>query len=116
MALTSNLVDQVADAIVTSDEVSSRSEATSVNSKIANVWTRGPFAPNRNTEAKATSHTEALGRMRVSGPSTEEGTAVTQAPTCGWLTRFRRCLSRGDGAEAMREDRMEESKEKEASC
>ena len=58
--------------------------------------------PNRNTEAKAASHTES--------PRANEG--VGEAPACDWLTRFRR----GDGAEAMREDRMEESKENEASC
>jgi hypothetical protein len=70
--------------------------------------------PNRNTERRQATR-KALGRMSVSGPSTEEGTAVTQAQAWGWLTRFRRCLSRG-GAEAISEERREESKEKEASC
>src|SRR6185312_9793101 len=58
----------------------------------------------------------ATGRMMASGPSREEGTAVTHDPACGWLTRFRRCRSRGEEKEATRPERMDESRVKEASC
>src|SRR3954469_13350366 len=58
---------------------------------------------------------KALGRMRAS-PSMVEGTAVTQAPACGWLIRFNLCLSRTVEAEETRPARSDLSKEKDDSC